>query len=95
MKRETIETVTALIRAGVQDATEREAALAAIQRASRPERPDRMLTGTEAARLAGVCRKTLRDWEHRGLIHGRHVTRSRVRFSHNELEDLLGEKLGA
>ncbi len=95
MTKETIETISDLNRAGVQDAAEREAALAATQRASRPERADRMLTGAEAARLAGVHRKTLRDWEHRGLLHGKHITRSRVRFSRNELEDLLGEKLGA
>lgn len=95
MKTETIQTVQTLIKAAIHDADEQAAALAAIQRGSRPERPDKLITGVEAARLAGVHRKTIRDWEGKGLLHGKHITRSRVRFSRNELEDLLGEKLGA
>lgn len=93
MKPETIKALEAFARAGIADPAEREAAIAAIQ--PKPERRDKMLTGKEAARFAGVARKTIRDWELKGLIHGRHITSKRVRFSRNELEEFLCERMEA
>lgn len=89
MQDTTLNTITAFIQGAIADPREREAAIAALQ--PKPARRDKMLTGMEAARLAGVARKTIRDWEKKGLIHGRHITPKRVRFSRNELETFLCE----
>lgn len=94
MNEETRRAVAAFVRAAIQDPAEREAAIAAIEK-PKPERRDKMLTGREACRFAGVARKTLRDWEKKGLIHGRHITPKRVRFSRNELEGFLCERMEA
>ncbi len=92
MNEKTRKTITAFVQGAIEDPKERQAALAALQ--PKVERRDKLLTGAEAARMAGVARKTIRDWEKKGLIRGRHITRSRVRFSRNELEAFLCEVEG-
>lgn len=94
MKRETLKMVEALIRAAVTDPVERDELLKRIAEKPKIERKDKMLTGKDAAQLAGVTRRTIARWEQEGYIHGRHITRSRVRFSRNELEDFLCENTG-
>ena len=89
MKNKTRDAITAFIYGAITDPRERQAALAAIQ--PKPEQQDAMLTTDEAARLAGVAQKTIRDWEKKGLIRGRHITPKRVRFSRNELKAFLCE----
>lgn len=93
MNETTRKAVEAFVRGAIADPAEREAAIAAIQ--PKPERRDKMLTGREACRFAGVARKTLRDWEKKGMIRGRHITAKRVRFSRNELEEFLCERMEA
>lgn len=92
MNETTRRMIESFAKTAISDPQEREAALAALQ--AKAARRDKLLTGVEAARLAGVSRKTIRDWERKGLIRGRHITRSRVRFSRNELEAFLCETGG-
>ena len=89
MNQNTRRLIESFANSAITDPKQREAVLVALQ--PKAERRDKLLTGVEAARLAGVTRKTIRDWERKGLIRGRHITRSRVRFSRNELETFLGE----
>lgn len=94
MKVETRKTVEAFAKAAIQDPAERDAVLAALNR-PKTERRDKMITGKEAARLAGVTRHTIREWEKLGHLHGKHITPRRVRFSRNELEEFLCEAVEA
>ena len=92
MKKETIETGAALLRAGIADPAERSEALTWWARAGKQnERRDKMISAKEAAELAGVHKKTIQEWERKGFLHGRHITAKRVRFSRNELEAFLCE----
>ena len=95
MRAETKRTIENLIRAAIADPVERDAALALLEKPIAADRPDNLLTGVEAARLCGVSRKTLRDWEVKKLISAKHITAKRVRFSRRELETFLCEKLEA
>lgn len=92
MNESTRNTIVTFVKGAIADPLQQKEALAALQPKS--ERRDKLLTGAEAARMAGVARKTIRDWEKKGLIRGRHITRSRVRFSRNELEAFLCETGG-
>lgn len=95
MRKETRQTVAALIRAAGMDSSEQAAVLSALDRAENKPRPDKMLTPGEACALAEVTRKTLRKWERAGYLHPRRITRSRIRWSRNELEKFLtGEAVG-
>ena len=93
MKPETRRTLEALARAAITDPEERDAALSAI--AAPKERRDRPLMTKEACRLAGVSARTLQVWTKAGKLHPRRASRSHVRYSRNELEELIGFPLEA
>ena len=76
--------------AAIQDAEDRQEVHALF----RPKR-DRLLTGREAAELAQITRRTLRNWEKRGWVKSVHVTPRRVRFSLAALQQFLGETVEA
>lgn len=87
MKSETMQMVSALIGAAVKDSAEREEVLAKLR--SKTQAPDKLLKTREAAELAGCTRHTLRAWEKKGFLHPRRITKARVRWSRNELQDFL------
>jgi predicted DNA-binding transcriptional regulator AlpA len=89
MKAETLQTATAILAAAIPDKGERAEVLAMLK--PTPDRRDKMLTTGEAAKLAGVHRKTLFAWEDKGYLKPRRITPSRVRWSRNELETFLCE----
>ena len=86
MKRQTLETVAALVRAAIPDTSERNDVLALLERGFNPVRKDKMLKPREACEVAGVTRKTLRIWERKGYIHPQRISKYRIRWSRNELE---------
>lgn len=95
MRKETRQTVAALIRAAGMESSEQAAVLSALDRAENKPRPDKLLTPREACTFAEVTRKTLRRWEVEGHLHPRRITKSRIRWSRNELEKfLMGEAAG-
>ena len=89
MKPETMNTMTALARAGIQDPNERAEVEALFK--PRPPRRDKMLSTSAAATLAGVHRKTLFAWARKGYLTPKRITPSRVRWSKCELETFLCE----
>lgn len=91
MKKETMKTAEALVRAGIPDPAECAAVLARLSGQAGKERRDKMLSAKEAAVIAGVHKRTIQLWEKKGFLHGRHITSKRVRFSRNELEQFLCE----
>jgi len=93
MKQETRELVKGLVRAAINDPAEREEVLAAL-RERKPER-EKLVNGQEAARIAGITRRTLALWEKKGWVRGRHITPRRVRFSVAELEEFLSRGAAA
>ncbi len=91
MKQETKKTVAAFVAAAIADPEERAAVLERLEGKTMPPKRDKLLTGREACELAGCARKTLRDWELKGYLHPKRITRQRVRWSRNELENFLCE----
>lgn len=90
MRQATLKTGETVLQAVITDPEERAEAMARW-RGEKPARRDKMLTAKEAAAIAGVHKKTIQLWDKKGLLHGRHITARRVRFSRNELEDFLCE----
>ena len=90
MKKETMKTVEALVRAGIADPAECAAVLARLAGQS-PARRDKLLTAKQAAEIAGVHKRTVQAWGHKGFLHPKKITSRRVRFSRAELEDFLCE----
>ena len=86
MRPETMAMLKGLVMAAVPDAEERKEALSALSRAGR----DEWLTPGQAMRFAGVCRKTLFNWEKKGLLHPKKPTKGKTRFSKSELEAATG-----
>ena len=93
MNPTTIETARAIITAAIPDKGERAEVLALLKPA--PERRDKMLATSAAAKMAGVHPKTLSHWEKKGYLHPKRITPSRMRWSRNELETFLCEKAEA
>lgn len=91
MKLETKHNLTAFVRATVVDPLELADVLARIEGKPKPTRRDKMITSKEAAEIAGVHKKTIQAWGRKGLLTPRRITRRRVRFSRNELEQFLCE----
>jgi len=89
MKNATHIAVGAFIRTGISDPSERDEALQWWNAYSQPPKKDRLLKTRDAARLAEVTPRTLRDWERQGHLHPRHITPRRVRWSLNELQNFL------
>lgn len=90
MKETTRETMKQLARAAIADPAEREEVFALFR--EKKETRDKLLTGVEASKVAGVTRRTLRDWELKGWVKARRITPHRVRFSLCELETFLSGK---
>lgn len=83
--------VRAFVESAVGNAGERRELLSRlaeerVEREGAVGRADKWLTTREAAELFGVNRATLRNWEKRGRIRGRRWSKSKVRWSRNELE---------
>ena len=89
MKPETLTTAAALLTAGIPDQRERAEVLSALK--AQADRRDKMLTTRQAAELAQAHRKTLFAWARRGFLNPHRITKSRVRWSRNELQDFLCE----
>ena len=87
MKKSTLEMVGSILKAAITDSTEREEALRRLMNPK--EKPDKQLTTKQACELAQVCPKTLFRWEIQGHLHATRATRSRIRWSRNELEKFL------
>ena len=79
----------AFVGAAVTDAAERKEALQLLARGVK----DEWLTPGEAVRFSGVSRRTLWNWEKSGLLHPKHTTKRRTRFSKRELEQVAGSAL--
>ena len=87
MKSETLQMVTALVGAVVKDSAERDEVLSKLR--SKTQTPDKLLKTRDATELAGCTRHTLRAWEKKGFLHPKRITKARIRWSRNELQDFL------
>lgn len=47
------------------------------------------ITGKEACEILGCCRKTLENYERRGLLKPLRITSRKIRFNRAEVEGLL------
>lgn len=90
MNEQTEKTIAAFIQGAIADPVQKAAALQAI--ASPRARKDKMLKTREAAKLAGIHPRTLREWESKGWLHPKHITPRRVRWSRSEIENFICEK---
>lgn len=91
MKTKTIQTMTSLARAAIEDPVELGDVLIRLEGKPEHAKRDKLLTSREAAEIAKVHKKTILAWGRKGLLTPRRITRRRVRFSRNELEQFLGE----
>ena len=89
MRTETLTMLRAFVGAAVTDAAERKEALQLLARGEK----DEWLSPAAAVKFAGVSRRTLFSWEKSGLIHPKHTTKRRTRFSKRELEQVAGAAL--
>lgn len=96
MKAETKKKLEGFIRFSIEDPAEAAEALALLCGITMPERRrrDKWLTRAEAAAIAGVHPQTLFRWENDGRVHPKKITPRRVRFSRNEIEDLVQGTVG-
>lgn len=88
MKASTIDLLDGLIEAAVKDKGEQAEAKTLIRQKAE-KRPDKQLTSKAAAELIGCTPKTLFRWAEQGKLHPRRLSASFVRWSRNEIEDLL------